>query len=229
MTGFVFDWHGLTFEARCSGALWWPQGRWLIVADLHLGKSERMARRGGALLPPYDGLETLRRLGDEIAALDPALVVSLGDGFDDDAAAGALDADVAAALAALADGRDWLWVSGNHDPAHHGTALPGRRADEARLGGVTLRHVAEAGGPDISGHYHPVVPLAGARRRALLVGRDHLILPAFGSYTGGLSVHDPALLHLVEGGFAVACLHRALPIPLQPPRRRRAGPPLSFG
>ena len=86
MTGFPFRWHGLVLEARCSGALWWPEGRWLIVADLHLGKSERMARRGGALLPPYEGRETLRRLAEEIAALDPACVVSLGDGFDDDAA-----------------------------------------------------------------------------------------------------------------------------------------------
>ena len=68
MTGVLFDWHGLRLEARCSGALWWPEGRWLIVADLHLGKSERMARRGGALLPPYEGRETLRRLAEEVAA-----------------------------------------------------------------------------------------------------------------------------------------------------------------
>lgn len=70
-TGFRFDWHGLTFEARCSGALWWPAGRTLIAADLHLGKSERMARRGGALLPPYDGVETLRRLARRSAPLPP--------------------------------------------------------------------------------------------------------------------------------------------------------------
>lgn len=214
-TGFRFDWHGLALEARCSGALWWPEGRWLVVSDLHLGKSERMARRGGALLPPYDGLETLRRLADEIAALAPACVVSLGDGFDDDAAAAALDDDVAGRLAALAAGRDWLWIAGNHDPAAAGAALPGRHAAEMRLGAVTFRHIARPGqGPDISGHYHPVVPLAGARRRAALVGAEHLILPAFGSYTGGLSADDPALAGLVGPGFAVACVHRALPVPL---------------
>ena len=62
MTGYAFDFHGLRLEARASGALWWPGGGWLIVADLHLGKSERMARRGGPLLPPYEGLATLERL-----------------------------------------------------------------------------------------------------------------------------------------------------------------------
>ena len=225
-TGFRFDWHGLTLEARCSGALWWPAGRWLIVADLHLGKSERMARRGGALLPPYDGVETLRRLGEEIGALAPACVVSLGDGFDDDAAASALDDQVTGQLARISQGRDWLWVAGNHDPSVRLGVLPGRHVDEVRLGAVTLRHIAVAGqGPDISGHFHPVVPLAGARRRAALVGADHLILPAFGSYTGGLAADDPALSGLVGPGFAVACLHRALPLPLgvSRPRAVRTG------
>ena len=105
MTGFTFRWHGLTLEARCSGALWWPMGRWLIIADLHFGKSERMARRGGALLPPYEGQDTLHRLGAEIADLDPACVVSLGDGFDDDLAAAGIDDEVALGLGALAAGR----------------------------------------------------------------------------------------------------------------------------
>ena len=52
MSGFPFDFNGQQLLARASGALYWPARRWLIVADLHLGKSERMARRGGALLPP---------------------------------------------------------------------------------------------------------------------------------------------------------------------------------
>ena len=63
--------------------------------------------------------------------------------------------------------------------------------------------------------------LLGARRHAWnegtpLVGARHLILPAFGSYTGGLSADDPALAGLIGPGFAVACVHRALPVPLAP-------------
>ena len=75
-----------------------------------------MARRGGALLPPYDGLETLRRLAEEIEALAPARVISLGDGFDDDAAGRALPDNVCDRLRTMAQGRRWIWVSGNHDP-----------------------------------------------------------------------------------------------------------------
>ena len=87
---------GARLEAPASGALWWPAGRLLCVADLHLGRSERLARRGGALLPPYETAATLDRLAAEIAALAPARVVCLGDSFDDCAAGAALadrDAD----------------------------------------------------------------------------------------------------------------------------------------
>ena len=115
MTGYVFDFAGQRLEARASGALWWPDRRWLVVADLHLGKSERMARRGGALLPPYEVAATLDRLGAEIAATDPAAVISLGDGFDDDAAGRELPDEVCDRLHRLAEGRDWVWITGNHD------------------------------------------------------------------------------------------------------------------
>ena len=217
MSGYRFDFHGLTLEARASGALWWPAGRWLVVADLHLGKSERLARRGGPLLPPYDGRATLERLAAEIAVLAPEAVVSLGDGFDDLAAADALEPVVIAALAQLAQGREWIWLHGNHDPAPP-CNLPGRSAAELRLGAVALRH--EAGqGPDISGHFHPVVRLAQERRRAFLLGAQHLLLPAFGTYTGGLAHDHPVLQALVPRGLAVACGARAMPLPIGLSRR----------
>lgn len=213
MTGYAFDFDGQRLQARASGALYWPARRWLVVADLHLGKSERLARRGGPLLPPYEVAATLDRLEAEIAATDPACVVSLGDGFDDDAARAALPDEVCARLQAMAAGRRWLWISGNHDPAPVCARLPGETRAEWR-DGLTLRHEAGAG-PDISGHYHPCIRLAGERRRCFLIGADHLILPAFGAYTGGLIADDPALLRLVPVGLAVACGARAIPVPLR--------------
>ncbi|MFV0302127.1 MAG: metallophosphoesterase, partial [Paracoccus sp. (in: a-proteobacteria)] len=67
MHGYGVGFAGERLVARASGALWWPARRWLIVADLHLGKAERMARRGGPLLPPYEVAATLERLAGEIA------------------------------------------------------------------------------------------------------------------------------------------------------------------
>ncbi|WP_282603522.1 ligase-associated DNA damage response endonuclease PdeM [Paracoccus sp. PARArs4] len=211
---------GQRFQARASGALFWPARRWLILSDLHLGKSERMARRGGALLPPYETQETLDRAASEIEATDPAAIVSLGDGFDDDAAGRALPDDICARLQAMAQGRDWIWVQGNHDPGPICPRLPG--AAVAQIDAVpALRHEA-ANGPDISGHYHPCIRLGGTRRRCFLMGESHLILPAFGAYTGGLPVEDPALRALVPKGIAIACGSRALPVPVGHRTRRRA-------
>lgn len=218
MTFHPFEFDGQALQARASGALFWPARRWLIVADLHLGKSERMARRGGALLPPYETQATLDRLEAEIATTHPVAVVSLGDGFDDDAAGRALPDDICDRLRGMAEGRRWIWVGGNHDPSAVCPRLPGESLPDLR-DGLMLRH--EAGqGPDVSGHYHPCLRLAGQRRRCFLVGRDHLILPAFGAYTGGLEITDPALARLVPQGLAVACGARALAVPVG--LRRRA-------
>ncbi len=193
---------GARLAARASGALWWEAERLLCVADLHFGKSERVARRGGALLPPYETAETLDRLAAEILRLAPAVVVCLGDSFDDLDCADALAPRDADRLAALAAGRDWVWIAGNHDPGP--LALPGAHLAELRRGGLVFRHAAaaetEAG--EVSGHFHPKFRLS-ARGRAIvracfLHDSRRLILPAFGAYTGGLRADHPALLALFE-------------------------------
>ena len=210
MTDLRFRFAGAELVALGSGALFWPAQDLLIVADLHLGKSERMARRGGALLPPYETRETLRRLDTAIAATGAGRVLSLGDSFDDDAAQTALGDDDAWRLAALAGGgREWLGVSGNHDPAQGDT--------EITINGIALRHEALAtasGPPDISGHFHPKARLGRVSRPAFLIGDRHLILPAFGAYTGGLYADAPVLRALVPRGIAVLTGPRPIAMPL---------------
>jgi len=215
---------GQDFEARPSGALWWPDRQTLIVADLHLGKSARMAARGGALLPPHETGDTLARLEAEVAALPARRVISLGDAFEDAGAPGALRDEENARLRALAQGRDWLWITGNHDAR----AVPGFGTVQGERveGGLVLRHIAGSGdtpGPDISGHYHPKARLAGRSRPAFLIGARHLILPAFGSYTGGLDCDSAPLADLVGPGLALLTGPRLLARPLRlPVRRHRA-------
>ena len=207
MTALPFTFHAQHFTALPSGALQWPAQDALLVADLHLGKSERMARRGGALLPPYETQATLARLADDLHTTAPRRLIALGDSFDDDAVETALPPDMRAMLRAITGRHDTLWITGNHDPGARG--LP-----ELALGGLTLRHIATAPGPDISGHYHPKLTLAGRRLPAFLIGTDHLILPAYGAYTGGLDATDPALTTLIPHGRAIVTGHRARMVPL---------------
>jgi hypothetical protein len=184
-----------------SGAALWSDAATLVVADLHLGKSERRARRWGALLPPYDTAETLARLDAVLSMARPATVVCLGDSFDDTAAAGTLDEDVRLWLARMMAGRQWVWVAGNHDPAP--VSVGGTSLAEYRAGGLVFRHIArsDTAAGEVSGHYHPKLrlPVAGAgpARPVFLGDGRRLILPAFGAFTGGLSALDPAISDLL--------------------------------
>ena len=195
---------GERLEPRGSGALWWPARAALVVGDLHLGRSERVARRGGALLPPYETEDTLTRLAAEIAALAPRRVICLGDSFDDGRAARRLPAADLARIAALAAACDWIWIAGNHDPDAHG--LPGAAARELALGPLAFRHEARAEPPpegcgEVSAHFHPKARIAHRGRRiaraCFLADRRRVILPAFGTYTGGLDAADPLFCGLL--------------------------------
>jgi DNA ligase-associated metallophosphoesterase len=215
MTGYPFTLCGAALVALGSGALWWPGAGVLCVADLHLGKAERLARRGGALLPPYETRETLARLGADLAATDASRVICLGDSFDDGEAAQALCDEDAGALAALMARRDWTWIAGNHDPM-----LPGGVPEEAAvLGPLTFRHIAEPGQMgEVSGHYHPKAAVGGRSRPCFLIDAARVILPAYGCFTGGLRATDASLSALMAPN-ALAVLTGPRPMPMPMPRR----------
>jgi DNA ligase-associated metallophosphoesterase len=225
MNALPFPFRGETLHALPSGGLYWPARRLLCVSDLHLGKSERMARRGGALLPPYETQETLDRLAQDIAATSPAEVVCLGDSFDDIAAGETLAAPMTDRLASLMAGRRWIWILGNHDPAP--LELGGTHRAEHLAGPLLFRHIAT---PDrstlgdrgeVSGHYHPKVrvTLRGRvlSRRCLLIDDARVILPAYGAYTGGI-FSDRVELSALMAAEAEAILVGATPVRLPMPR-----------
>ncbi len=213
MSGYDFQIAGEMLTALPSGALFWHAAGVLIVSDLHLGKSERIARRGGVLLPPYEVTETLSRLDADIATSAPRLVICLGDSFDDLDAAD-LAEDHVLWLARLMAGRRWVWIEGNHDAGPF--ALGGEHKAELTLGPLTFRHIALLGAVgEISGHYHPKTRVAGQSRRCFLYDRARVILPAYGTYTGGLSSDALAFSGLMqEGAMAILTGRRALPLPI---------------
>ena len=215
--GFQFAFQGASLVARASGALWWPARRLLAVGDLHFGKAQRHARaRAGGLLPPYEMRETLCRLDAEIEALDPAHVVALGDSFDDPQAEARMLEEDALWLDRLMAGRDWSWITGNHDPGP--LSLGGGLRAALTEAGITFRHIAE-GPAEVSAHYHPKARLAGVSAPCFLIDADRVILPAFGSYTGGMECWRPPLVDLMgKGALAVLTGRRARALPM--PRRK---------
>ncbi|MFO1067277.1 MAG: ligase-associated DNA damage response endonuclease PdeM [Geminicoccaceae bacterium] len=220
------------FRLDPVGAAWWAERRLLVVADLHLEKGSAFARRG-VPLPPYDSRATLARLEMLVTRLQPDIVVSLGDGFHDRRGIEALEEDVATGLRRLTGALRWVWIQGNHDPEPP-PGLGGESAAELEIGGVVLRHHARGGtGAEIAGHLHPKARLAGSRRRmsrpCFASDGTRLLLPAFGAFTGGLNVLDPAIASLFPAGFDAFLLgeERVFRVPhdrLEPELRTRVRP-----
>jgi uncharacterized protein (TIGR00369 family) len=84
-----------------------------------------------------------------------------------------------------------------------------------RLTVVTAEVAVEAAG-EVSGHYHPKARLAGQARPCFLVDDARVILPAYGTYTGGLNCSDPTLAGLMAPGARAVLtgrVARAVPMP----------------
>lgn len=220
MNGHVFPLAGARLTALPSGALHWHDEGCLVVSDLHLGRSERYARRAGALLPPYEVEETLTRLDADIAAFAPRTVICLGDSFDD-LDAGDLGDRASLWLARMMAGRRWIWIEGNHDPGP--VATGGEHRADLVLGPLTFRHAALPGAVgEVSGHFHPKLRLAGRSVRCFLVDGARVILPAYGTYTGGLPAEDRAFADIMgPGALAILTGRAARPVPLA--KARSAG------
>jgi uncharacterized protein len=191
---------GVGFVADLSGALFWEQQSLLVVSDLHLEKGSSFASRG-VLLPPYDTAATLLRLAAVIARHDPKVVIALGDSFHDRRAHERLSASDREAISALQARRDWIWISGNHDPALP-PDLGGVVASEVAIGAIVFRHQPTGAAGEIAGHLHPKARVATRarwlERRCFASDGDRAILPAFGAFSGGLSIRDTAFAKIFQ-------------------------------
>lgn len=188
---------GEAIDLLAARAAWWPRTRTLLVADLHLGKAESLARDGaplGAGVATGGVLdESLDRLVALVNALNAERVIVLGDLLH--APAGiteALVARVARRREHIA--ADLVVVPGNHDRriaelatpwrltlAHTHDALPPMGfVHDPDDPAVTSSRTAHADGPLAdalrvhawcAGHLHP----------SLVLGRrgDRLKLPCF--------------------------------------------------
>ncbi len=196
-------------------ALYWPRERMLVVADIHFGKAAAF-RALGVPVPRGTTTDNLARL-DALMARHPAeQLLFLGD---------FLHARAAHASATQAAMLNWrrrhpglalLLVRGNHD-RHAGdpaAALGVRVVDEPfTLAPFSFCHHPDIAAPGyaLAGHVHPVYLLAtrvdALRLPCFVVGRERMILPSFGAFTGGYAVTPAADERIVVcAGDAVHCV-----------------------
>ena len=210
--------HELLFGERCfvtagDAALFWPEHRMLLVADLHLEKASSFASRG-QMLPPYDSLATLEELAILAQQFGVSAIMCLGDNFHDDAGEARLNGKAAELLRALTKRYSWTWITGNHDPALE-ALWGGHSVTEQSIDEIMLRHQADPdfAGPEMSGHFHPKLRISGHHhsipRRCFIASTNKLIFPAFGALTGGMDANEAAILaqpSLLSSGTAEALI-----------------------
>jgi DNA ligase-associated metallophosphoesterase len=175
-------------------AVYWPEQRALLLADLHLGKAAAF-RRAGVPVPSGQSAATLSRLSALIEHWQAARVYWLGDILHTSLAT---DRDLEAELHTWIAGHPGVQIHaipGNHDAELQRLAPALSLLSEGtRRDGLALCHYPDGStSPDqpwVAGHWHPVVRLSGGgdsmRLPAFITQDDRgLILPAFGEFTGG--------------------------------------------
>jgi DNA ligase-associated metallophosphoesterase len=196
-----FSFCGRTLMALPHGALFWPERKALLVADLHLEKASWFARLG-QMLPPYDSLATLADLAAIVASSRAEEIWCLGDSFHDRDGCDRLPTKARDVLLALTSQTRWTWITGNHDPGfadHCGGSI----VEETEVDGLMLRHAADPAEtrPELSGHFHPKLRISArgrlVSRRCFVATSRKLVLPAFGALTGGLDAHHPEIVRAV--------------------------------
>jgi DNA ligase-associated metallophosphoesterase len=177
-----------------------PATRTLLVADVHLGKASTF-RAAGMPVPEGSAQADLARLVSLVADTAASRLIVLGDLFH--ARRGATEqvfAEFAAARAAFA-ATEVILVAGNHDrsvgslPPSLGIDSLMRTLDEPPFHfvhdpAVELSETWRKAEFTIGGHLHPTVSITspGGDRvsdRCFVAEAGVLVLPAFGSFTGG--------------------------------------------
>ena len=182
------NFYGLPISLLPQKALWVKQEKLLVVADLHLGKAQYF-QANGIPISANTHVRDLFNLQSLIELYNPNKVLFLGDLFH----AGPL---------AIADFEhfldknkriQFLLTIGNHDDKSSKIVLPQKiiSLTDWKVGEVVFQHHPSnsKASPTVCGHIHPKYKIHALPRSKALPcfywNQYNLILPSFGSFTGG--------------------------------------------
>jgi DNA ligase-associated metallophosphoesterase len=200
-------------------AVWWPALGTAVIADVHLGK-DQVFRRSGVAIPASVLEAELASLDALIATTGCERLLVLGDWVHAPPADGELWPDRIATWRKRHGQLAVDLVLGNHDRSLSRWLVEWRISayrEPYELEGLSLFHEVDPAEPaaGMSGHFHPVARLR-SRRECLRLPAfarrgDHLVLPAFGRFTGGHDglEHDAYALYAVAGRRVVDVSGRA--------------------
>lgn len=178
---------GHHFELLSERALFLPEHAALILSDVHLGKAATFQAQGMAV-PKGDDEKDLARISRLIADSSAQQLIIAGDLLH----------------SRLGNVTDLLttWIKnttipitlvmGNHDARALRGKLPLEIVDHLQIDALSIVHDPADAGENftISGHLHPAIriedgPRSVIRCECFWLQENALILPAFGTFTGG--------------------------------------------
>lgn len=192
-----FSIKGQTFILHPLKAIFWKEEQTLILADLHLGKSQHF-RKNGLAVPTQISQSNFDKLLLLIKTYNPKEVLILGDLFHSDHN---IIWDLFCSFCNQFEAITFSLVPGNHD------ILSG---DIYQKSPLKLLEVVEERGPflfshhpiddltehlyNIYGHIHPGIQMRGKGRQSLRLpcyyfGTKEAVVPAFGAFTGLHVIH----------------------------------------
>jgi len=194
-----------TFTLQSDGSLYWNKHKTLILGDLHLEKSSYFAKNGN-FLPPYDSDQTLNNLKNKLKELDILKIILLGDIFHDKLGLQRLSEKSFSNLKYICKNFEVIWIQGNHD----GDLVPENVSIKKnyKFDNIMFNHISnEKSSYEISAHYHPKVSfnLRGRKisKPCFLVDEKKIIIPSYGSLTGGLDVKNKNFIKKFSNNFSI--------------------------
>ena len=196
----------ITFEDQLLSllpdrAIWWPARSALVVSDVHLGKAAAF-RLTGVPVPSGATARDLSRLSNLIEQTDAKQLIVLGDFLHSRAGRQREVLDAITTWRQAHAGMPITLVRGNHDRSAGRLPIDWniQEVEEPFVQeGICLIHDPERATqcPSLAGHVHPIVSVQDYDRSSIslpcfVVDKRIMILPAFGTFTGGHRMHRQA-------------------------------------
>ena len=188
----VINFNNHEFKINNDGILFWLEKKIAILSDLHLEKGSSFASLG-QFIPPYDSEETLKKLINFLKTHEVQTIILLGDTFHDGGALNRMSSKVKSIFDSLVENYEIIFVLGNHENKMKSAFI--KFYERYIVDDIHFLHEAVLEKKyQISGHFHPVASLKinskQITEKCLIHSENHIIMPAFGEFTGGLNINN---------------------------------------
>jgi DNA ligase-associated metallophosphoesterase len=201
----VINFNNHEFKINNDGILFWLEKKIAIISDLHLEKGSSFAS-SGQFIPPYDSEETLKKLINFLKTHEVQTIILLGDTFHDGGALNRMSCKVKLIFDSLVENYEIIFVLGNHENKMKSPYI--KFYERYIVDDIHFLHEAVLEKKyQISGHFHPVASLKinskKITEKCLIHSENHIIMPAFGEFTGGLNINNPVFKPFLNSNYYI--------------------------